>query len=261
MAGQKHRGHNEMGERRRRTPNGKADLSEIFRAEAAGHIDTLRAGITRLDADGEAWKDIQHAAHTLKGAAGVVGRTDMRASAADLEALAKRQSPEPEARTEANQILTKLQALLDTKPPDKKNLSDADHFADPGPRVRVFVADDSATFCTAMVTLLESDPGMEAVGDCGEAKRAAELIATCRPDVGLIDVNMPVAGGKWLLAEIAKSSPGTRAIVVAGESGDLAQKTALEADALAFVVKGISGPNLLSVIREHAPVLPANLDI
>ena len=63
------------------------------------------------------------------------------------------------------------------------------------PKVRLVVVDDHALFRAGLISLLAESTDFQVVGEAGEGKTALELIRSRRPDVVLLDVNMPVMGG------------------------------------------------------------------
>ncbi len=62
-------------------------------------------------------------------------------------------------------------------------------------KVRLVVVDDHALFRAGLVSLLAQMPELEVVGEAGNGRQALEVIQRTRPDIALIDVNMPEMGG------------------------------------------------------------------
>jgi DNA-binding NarL/FixJ family response regulator len=62
-------------------------------------------------------------------------------------------------------------------------------------KVRLVVVDDHALFRAGLVSLLAQMPELEVVGEAGNGRQATEVIQRTRPDIALIDVNMPEMGG------------------------------------------------------------------
>jgi len=79
-------------------------------------------------------------------------------------------------------------------------------------RLRILLADDHHVVRQALRALLERH-GFEIVAEASDGRAAAEMVATLRPDVAVLDVAMPVLGGVDAAAAIARVTPGTRVIL------------------------------------------------
>lgn len=123
--------------------------------------------------------------------------------------------------------------------------------------IRVVVADDQAMIRTALATLVGLAPDVEVVGQAGTGEEAVALVGELRPDVVLMDVQMPCAQGPRdgieATREIVRRVPGTRVVVVTtfGRAGWL--RRAMEAGASGFMVKDAPAEDLVEAIRRvHA---------
>lgn len=80
--------------------------------------------------------------------------------------------------------------------------------ASPGqPRTRVLVCDDSAVIRGLIVRLLETDHGIEVVGTAANGRDAIAAVSRLRPDVVVLDIEMPVMDGLAALPELLKAEP------------------------------------------------------
>lgn len=61
--------------------------------------------------------------------------------------------------------------------------------------VRVVVADDQALIRTGFTTIINAQPDLEVVGECGDGRAAVDLARRMDPDMVVMDVRMPVLDG------------------------------------------------------------------
>ena len=103
-------------------------------------------------------------------------------------------------------------------------------------RLRILLADDHHVVRQALRALLERH-GFEIVAEASDGRAAAEMVATLRPDVAVLDVAMPVLGGVDASAAIARVTPGTRVILLTALSDAQFVAAALQAGVRGFVAK------------------------
>lgn len=117
-------------------------------------------------------------------------------------------------------------------------------------RIRVLVADDEQAVRDVLKVLLDSEPRMDVVGMAPDTESAIELAAKNRPDIALVDVQMPGGGGARATREIIRRSPPTKVIALsAHEDVDTVLKM-LRAGALAYVAKSDSTDEILWAIHQ-----------
>ncbi len=108
-----------------------------------------------------------------------------------------------------------------------------------GPEVRVMLCDDSATARAILRRLLESEPGIRVVHQAANGRDALDALPTARPDVVLLDLEMPVMDGMTALPLILKAAPQAAVIVASAltQRGAKAAIAALAAGAADYVPK------------------------
>ena len=119
---------------------------------------------------------------------------------------------------------------------------------------RVLVCDDQALIRTGFATIIDAQPDLEVVGECGDGRAAVDLAARLRPDVVVMDVRMPVLDGieaTRLLAGAGVASPA-RVLVVTTFNLDEYVYEALRAGASGFLLKDAPPAQLLHGIRTVA---------
>ena len=103
--------------------------------------------------------------------------------------------------------------------------------------VTVVVADDQSAVREGLVLLLGTLPGITVAGEAADGDAAVELVATVKPQVVLMDLNMPGCDGVTATARITAEHPGTRVVVLTTYADDESIIGALQAGALGYLTK------------------------
>jgi two-component system, NarL family, response regulator DesR len=131
--------------------------------------------------------------------------------------------------------------------------------------VRLLLADDQALVRGALATLLSLEPDMEVVAEVGRGDQVVAAAREAKPDVALLDVEMPGLDGIAATQALHDALPDVRVLIVTtfGRPGFL--RRALQAGASGFVVKDTPARQLAEAVRRvHAglrvvdPVLAAD---
>lgn len=107
--------------------------------------------------------------------------------------------------------------------------------------IRVLVIDDSAAFLTAATEVVVAAEGFELVGVAQSGEEGVELALASRPDLALIDLNMPGIDGDETAARMATASPETATVLMtatpdpSGRANGLFDKRGLSPAALATI--------------------------
>ncbi|WP_186355973.1 response regulator transcription factor [Streptomonospora sp. PA3] len=118
--------------------------------------------------------------------------------------------------------------------------------------IRVLLADDEALIRAGIATILSADPGIEVVAEAGTGRRAAELVARHRPDVALVDIQMPDTDGLSAVPEILRVSPRTAVAMLTTFGNDDYITRALDAGASGFLLKTAEPQELAAGVRAVA---------
>jgi len=120
-------------------------------------------------------------------------------------------------------------------------------------RVRLLLADDQALVRGALAALLALEPDLEVVGEVARGDEVVRTALEVRPDVALIDVEMPGMDGIAATAALRRELPACRVLIVTtfGRPGYL--RRAMAAGAAGFVVKDTPARQLADAVRRvHA---------
>lgn len=114
------------------------------------------------------------------------------------------------------------------------------------PHIRVLVLDDHALFRAGVVQALNAEPDITVVGEGSSAREAVRLAAEYKPDVMLLDINMPGNGMKALESVLALC-PNVKPVILSGAAEQV--RGAMQKGAWGFVLKGCSGTELARSLR------------
>ena len=117
------------------------------------------------------------------------------------------------------------------------------------PVIRVLVVDDHPLFRAGVAALLASQPDMQLVAEGSNGREAVLQFRTHRPDVTLMDLQMPEMNGLEATIAIRADVPDARVIVLTTYVGDVQVLRALQAGARAYLLKTSVDTELLATIR------------
>jgi DNA-binding NarL/FixJ family response regulator len=117
-----------------------------------------------------------------------------------------------------------------------------------GERIRILVVDDHHVVRQGLVALLNIMPEIEVVGEAGDGLEAIKLHQSLRPDITLMDLQLPKLGGVDAILRIRAEDPAARFIVLTTFDGDEDIFRSLQAGAKAYLLKGMTVEELTSTI-------------
>jgi DNA-binding NarL/FixJ family response regulator len=117
------------------------------------------------------------------------------------------------------------------------------------PSVRVLVVDDQLLYAEAISVLLKMQEGIDVVGIAADGQEAIERATELRPDLVLMDIEMPRLDGISATRWIRRRLPSTRVVVMTALTGDEYVTGALKAGAEACVPKFSHAGDLLEAIE------------
>jgi len=116
-------------------------------------------------------------------------------------------------------------------------------------RIRILVVDDHHVVRQGLVALLGIMPDIEVVGEASNGLEAIDQHRALRPDITLMDLQLPKLGGVDAIQRIRTDEPNARFIVLTTFDGDEDIYRALQAGAKAYLLKGMTVEELTSTIR------------
>ena len=119
--------------------------------------------------------------------------------------------------------------------------------------VRILLCEDQTLVRHGLRTILELEPGMAVVGEAADGEEAVQRVLELRPDIVLMDIQMPRRSGVEATALITAACPETRVIVLTTFDYEEYVFDAVKAGAMGYLLKDVPVPELMDTIRRvHA---------
>ncbi|HET8561308.1 MAG TPA: response regulator transcription factor [Marmoricola sp.] len=118
--------------------------------------------------------------------------------------------------------------------------------------IRVFLLDDHEVVRRGLVDLLEGEDDIEVVGEAGTVREATARIPALRPDVAVLDARLPDGSGIDVCRDVRSVDPSIRALILTSYDDDEALFAAILAGASGYVLKQITGTDLIEGVRRVA---------
>jgi len=115
--------------------------------------------------------------------------------------------------------------------------------------IRILTVDDHPLLRKGIAALVNAEPDLKLVAEASNGEEAIEAFRAHRPDVTLMDLQMPGIDGLGAIARIRDEFPNARIIVLTTYTGDTQVLRALRAGARAYLLKGHVHKELLETIR------------
>ena len=115
--------------------------------------------------------------------------------------------------------------------------------------IRILVVDDFAPWRKFVSSMLVLKPEFEVVGDASDGGKAVEKAVELKPDLVLLDINMPVLNGIEAARQIRKLVPESKIIFLSQESSFEIIAEAMKVGASGYVIKSMAGNQLLTAVE------------
>ena len=115
---------------------------------------------------------------------------------------------------------------------------------------RVYVCDDELDYRVLVKAVLAADAGVTVVGEGGDSRLCLDDAVRCRPDVLLLDMNMPGAHGLEVLPRLCEALPGTAILALTTGQAPEYERKVLDAGAAGYIQKPRNVFDLPGLIRD-----------
>jgi NarL family two-component system response regulator LiaR len=116
-------------------------------------------------------------------------------------------------------------------------------------KIKVIIADDHALFREGTRNLIQQEKDIEVVGEASNGEEAIELVNRLHPHIALMDIAMPKVNGIDATRQIKASQPSTAVLILTAYDNDQYILALLEAGAAGYLLKNVSGKDLVNAIR------------
>lgn len=119
-------------------------------------------------------------------------------------------------------------------------------------KIRIVLADDHAVVRRGLELLLQAEEDFEVVASVGDIEAAIRTTRGYKPDVLVLDLNMPSGSSLDTIPQILEASPGTQIAVLTMQNEPAFARQALSNGALAYVLKEAADDELVEAVRRAA---------
>jgi DNA-binding NarL/FixJ family response regulator len=116
--------------------------------------------------------------------------------------------------------------------------------------IKVLSVDDHPLVRDGISFAIQSQVDMVVIAEAANGREAVEMFRRHKPDVTLMDLNMPIMNGRDATTEIKRIAPTARVLVLTTYSGDMQAARALRAGADGYLLKGTLRKELVGAIRD-----------
>lgn len=118
--------------------------------------------------------------------------------------------------------------------------------------IRILLADDHMMVREGLAALVNKDPGIEVVGQCGDGLEVIKCVAEVRPDVLILDITMPRLNGMDVCREVAAKYGDTHVLILTMHNDEQFIARSLENGACGYLLKEAAAEQLSQAVRAVA---------
>lgn len=123
-------------------------------------------------------------------------------------------------------------------------------------QIRILIADDHPIVRKGLRLSVEEDPGLKVIGEAADGQTALELIKKIRPQVAVLDIDMPRLDGLAVAREIARQKLDTKIIFLTFHSDEDLFRNAMELGSKGYILKDSASQEIVAGVRAVASGRP-----
>lgn len=116
-------------------------------------------------------------------------------------------------------------------------------------KIRLLIVDDHAVVRLGLRTLLADEPDLEVVAEASSAEEALRQVEQYRPDIAILDIQLPGRSGIEVCKDIRQQFPATRVVILTSHAGESFLEQAMRAGASGYVLKQVGNEELIRSIH------------
>lgn len=124
------------------------------------------------------------------------------------------------------------------------------------PELRILLADDHAIVRTGLRALLEAEPGWKICAEAATGREAVAKATELRPEIAIIDLNMPDLNGLEAARQIKRAVPKTELVIFTADENDELIREVFAAGARSYILKDQAMEHLVDAVRAAASHKP-----
>jgi DNA-binding NarL/FixJ family response regulator len=117
------------------------------------------------------------------------------------------------------------------------------------PKLRILLVDDHFVVRLGLADLLSTEPGFEVVGEASDGEEAVNLFLELKPDIVVMDYELPKLDGPQSVAAIRAQNPAARILMLTVSEAEESIWRAVEAGASGYVLKSAPREDIVSAVR------------
>ncbi|MBP1706997.1 MAG: two component transcriptional regulator, LuxR family [Chloroflexi bacterium] len=115
--------------------------------------------------------------------------------------------------------------------------------------IKIVIADDHTVVRKGTRQILEQEADFKVVGEAADGEEAVQMVSSLNPDIAIVDISMPIMDGIEATKRIKASSPAVAVLILSAYDNDEFVFALLEAGAAGYLLKDVSGQDIVNAVR------------